>query len=47
MLSSAVTDLLLNDNRARHMGTIGREIVRQEFSISKMVSEYLALYDIL
>lgn len=47
MLSSAVTDLLLNDNRARHMGTIGREIVRQEFSITKMVSEYLALYDIL
>jgi glycosyltransferase involved in cell wall biosynthesis len=43
-LAEAVSELLSDPGRARAMGDAGQERVRNEFSVDRMVEEYLALY---
>jgi glycosyltransferase involved in cell wall biosynthesis len=43
-IASAVIDLLQNPDKAQAMGTAGREVVKEKFTVETMVKKYEELY---
>jgi glycosyltransferase involved in cell wall biosynthesis len=46
-LASALTAVLGDPTAVARMGSAGRELVRRDFSVQRMVAETAALYDVL